>query len=255
MPPDALSGGGKKVERMKRAILAAIMAAVIIIGGAGCMKDLNTNKIPDISTEKKPGVDVIALEYMEQKYGEEFVYASAWGAKYTGTYSMMTTCASLKDERVLVQAENYKSEDCVIKDNYIAVKYKQETVAFLRDCAEAAFASAEIHYDVREASLSPELSVDATLEDFLSGGGVPLVVMVEVRESDYQSEEQIEKVSKLIAESGAEFHLTIAVVKDELYGTFDRTSLNAHISAKKCVRCANTSNVDGEMQISWFQEG
>ena len=140
---------------MKRILLSAIMIATILIVCTGC--DIFDN-------EPKVNVNELALEYMEQKYGEKFEYSAPVGASYTGTRSFLATCESFGDKKILVQIENYKDrENRVIRDNYIAVKYEDKVREFFKQISDEEFGASEIFYNASGRVLSSELSSSASL--------------------------------------------------------------------------------------------
>jgi len=113
---------------MKRIIIVAILCAALLLGGSGCIQNGTTQNI-----------NVVALAYMEKKYRENFEYAFPYGDSMTGTHQLLVTCASFPEQNILVRIENYRREDKVFLDNYVAVKYREETIGFLQDCANQVF--------------------------------------------------------------------------------------------------------------------
>jgi len=227
---------------MKKIFVPAILFALLLLGGCGQMK----------KDENKQSITESALEYMEKKYGEEFEYVAPWGNSLSGTHELLVSCASQPNQDILVQIENYKQNDKIYMDNFIAVKYRNATIDFIQDCAVSEFESATVFYEVSESVLSPDLSSDATFNDFLENTQEPFVIMIEIKESDFSSEEQARKVAELIAEQVKQYYFTIVVVDDSVYGTFDRDSLNKHVSSDKFIHCAKITNIDDSIQVKWL---
>lgn len=202
--------------------------------------------------KKEQNVNSAALEYMEQKYGEKFEYAGPWGDSLSGTHELFVKCASLPEQKILVQVENYKQADKVFRDNYLAVKYQPETMEFIDDCAIKVFGQATIFYDVADDGLSPDLPANALFEEFLADAGVPLVIMVEAKTSNFSVDEQAEDLAKLIAANGTSFYLSVVIVDDSAYGTYDRKALNEQIALRQFVRCAKITSIGGIIQTEWL---
>ena len=94
--------------------------------------------------------------------------------------------------------------------------------------------------------------LQATLAEFLADTRVPLIVMVAVKTSDFSSEDQALQIAERIAESGAHFILTIVVVEDSEYGSYNRTTLNKLIAHKNYIHCAQITHVSDTIETLWF---
>ncbi|MDE5590689.1 MAG: hypothetical protein K2J60_16375 [Acetatifactor sp.] len=145
---------------MKHIFTVMILFVVLSLGGTGC-------------TQKEPrqNSNDAALQYMEQKYGEKFEYVAPWGDSMTGNHELLVSCESLTGKDILVKISNYKSENRVFQDNYLAVKYCEETVGFLSQCANEVFGDSKIDYNVAKHALSPELPADASFEEYFADEG------------------------------------------------------------------------------------
>lgn len=231
---------------VKRSLIPVILVAAFLLGGAGCM---NNN-----SLQNNRQINDVALAYMEQKYGEKFEYAAPWGDSMSGIREFLARCDSLQDQDILVQIENYRQDDKIFRDNYLAVKYRESTIAFFRDCAEKIFGEATIFYEVSKDGLSTDLLATATLDDFLADTRVPLVIMAEIKRSNFESRERAEEAAKLIATCGANFYLTIAVVEDDDYGTYNRDTLNEQIASDRLVECASIIKRGDIIETVWSEK-
>ncbi len=203
----------------------------------------------------EPSAAQLALTYMEQKYGEPFTYVSPWGNTLTGTYQCIASCASLPDAQVVVQVENVRTpEQRVFCDNFPAVKYGRQTVDFLQSCADETFGRARVHYEVAAEALSPDLPGDVSFEDYLADTRVPLVVMVEVSAGDFAGRDQAQQLAEKIAAAGPHFFLTVAVVPDDTYGSYDRKGLNRAIATGAVLQCGSLSVLDDGLTVEWTGE-
>jgi len=201
---------------------------------------------------KRQNINDAALEYMEEKYGEKFEYSAPYGNSMTGTHQLLVKCASFPDQKILVRIENYKSEDKVFLDNYIAVKYYKYTVDFLSECANKVFGEANVFYDVANEVPSPELTKNATFDEYLADKQVPLIILVEVKSSGFISEEQANKLAELITAKGPHFFLSLVYVDDGEYGTFNRMTLDKQVALRKFVHCAIIARLDENTEIKWL---
>ena len=235
----------------RRLILSAIIVAALMIGGFGCM-GINLFGSND-TKEPKLSVNKVALLHMEEKYGEPFEFVRVWGDSMSGTRQFMAKCDSLPGEEILVQIENYRDENKIYRDNYLAVKYREETIAFIRDCAMKEFDDVNIYYEAAPDGQSPELTAATSFEGFMSDTRVPINIMLEVKDRSFSSKAQAEKVAGLIAESVACYYLTIAVVENSLFGTFDNDALEDELVFGRFVYCAKITRLDGNIKVKWLE--
>ena len=227
---------------MKKVLFLFCLLFALLLGGCDNMGDKNKS------------INTLALEYMEKKYAEPFEYAAPTGDSLTGTRAMLVRCQSLP-EAVYVEIENYlKADERVFRDNYIAVKYKQETIDFLLNCAVSEFGGANVFYDVKGSALSDSLPSDAGFSEFLSGSGVPLAATIEVKDDGGSYKELTEKMANRIAETGASFRIILAVVAPDEFGIYNEDELGDKVVMRQTVDSARLINVDGNLQITWSRE-
>ena len=205
-----LCGEGEICERsyiVKRILLLAILFAIIMIGGTGCMFD----------NKPKQDVNELALEYLEQKYGEKFEYYAPAGSSYTGTRTFLATCESLGDKTVVVQIVNYKSEDRQFKDNYLELKYADRLYDYFCQIIGKQFDEFKLFYYPMGMSLTADLPADAPFEDYLKDPSNNISnVMVVAKKSDYKDKTQLSQILETIAsECAAEKLLVTVLVLDD----------------------------------------
>ena len=201
-------------------------------------------------------INDVALAYMEQKYGERFEYVAPWGNSMSGTREFLAKCDSLPRQEVLVQIENYRNEDKIFRDNYLAVKYREDTIDFILNCANQVFGETTVFYDVAKMALSPELPVNATFDDYFADPRGFVSVSIEVKSSDFVSKEQAQKVIDPIATACKADYLgiIIVIVEDDKYGTFDIDSLGEHVVSRQFVQCVRLTRQNGSTFTEWLGE-
>lgn len=228
---------------MKRFLVITI-ALIIIIGGTGCMFKYPAENINDL-----------AIEYMENKYGEKFEYFAPYGDSITGTHQLLVTCDSYPEQGILVRIENYrKKEERVFRDNYLAVKYKGDTTEFIKRCAEEVFTEANIYYDVSNQVLSADLPANASFEEYVSDASLLLQMVIEVESGHYSSERQIDTLAELVSASVSRFNIPVIVVEDEEFGQFSKKELGKKIAYGHYARCAEITKLSDEIIIRWLEE-
>lgn len=227
---------------MKRILLSAILIAAILIGVTGCMFD----------NESEQSVSELALEYLEQKYGEKFEYSAPAGSSYTGTITFLATCESFGNNRVLVQIENYKdAENRIVKDNYIAVKYKDNLREFFEQSADEEFGSSKIFCSSTARTLSPELSSNASYEDYLKCKDGLISTVIGLPESGYKDAEQFKRLSDKISNTLLcdEISILFIVVDDDTFESADEDELRNISLTKSGVAHARIDRYNGETKM------
>ena len=202
---------------MAKKIILAVIVAAMILGGTGCMfKNLEANT---------PSVNQLALGYLEEKYGEPFTYTAPWGSSYSGTRAFLVTCESLPGMSVLVQVENFKSENPVYSDNFLAVKFEAETREFFREEAEAVFGRVNVFYEASKFSLTGVGETGLTFEAFQARENNEIDVLVEVKAPITAS--QLQTLAESITPFRGNVTVTVIAVDDAAFGTLTRKELNA----------------------------
>ena len=232
---------------VKKIRISAILLAVILLGGSGCMNDFGTQA-------QSTNYNNAALEYMEKKYGEKFEFVSLSTSGFSSTYRILVSCSSLPDRKIYVQIENYTQKDRTFGDNFLAVKYETDTINFLRDCAASEYSEAIIFYKSCNDALSSDLPVDASFVGFLSDPQASISASIEVKAGSYTSYAQAEKVANLIAANGTQFWLTLVFVEDEKFGSYTEDELIDLVIFENYVHCAQITNLDDGIQVDWLRE-
>jgi len=111
-----------------------------------------------------------------------------------------------------------------------------------------------VFYDVTMEALSPDLSVNATLDEYLTDTSVPLHIMVEVKASSFTSKDQAQQFSELIAVYGSSYYLSIVFVNDSEYGATDSKALEQQMATENYTHYANVTRLSGEIKVRWLEE-
>lgn len=219
---------------------------------------METNNNPNSNNNSQGGngqnINDSAIAYMENKYGEKFEYAGAWGNSMSTTHELLVTCGSFPGQQILVQIENYRDDNKVFLDNYLAVKYKDETFAFFKNCASRTFGDAKVFYDVVMNGLSAQLPASASFNEYIADTRVLLPVMVGVKKSSFSTKENAESVGNLAAEKGTNFILSIVFVDDEEYETINESALGDAVVFGKYKNVQLTNQGGNDLQVEWREE-
>ena len=232
---------------MKHIILSVIMIAAIMITITGC------------SNPFKPsgeGVNEMALEYLEEKYGEKFEYAAPTGASYTGTRSFLAKCESFGENRVLVEIENFKDEENrVIRDNYLAVKYEDEMSDYLSDLANEQFGECKVWHGNNHTS-SADLPANASFDEFLKDPNNQLYGWIVVKKSDYNDRSQLTEILETItSECAAEdISMSVVVLDDLKYAECNSEKARDYSIRNDCAAKGEILRGEGSTSIDYYDE-
>lgn len=194
-----------------------------------------------------------ALQYMEQKYGEKFEYVQPWGNSMSGDHELIVTCESLAGRHILVKINNYKDENRVFQDNYLAVKYYEETVNFLKQCANEVFGDSRVYYKPARKALSAGLSADASFEEYFADEAGFTSAYIVVKASSFTAKEQAANVMDPILSAHGGWYLSIklVVVDDAEYESLDEGTLKDIIAASQYVHCAIQTKENDDVWLEW----
>lgn len=205
---------------------------------------------------KEVNINDMALEYMEEKYGEKFEYVCPWGNSMSGNHELMVRCDSLGEQNILVKIENFRSAQRVFKDNYLAVKYKEETINFSKGCADRVFGSSRVFYRVEELARSEELNADADFEEFFASEEGSICITIAVKNSSFISNEQImDVIDPIKIACGAEYlGIIVIIVDDDELMLLDQDSIGDKIVSRQFMHCERWTRENGVETVEWLEE-
>ena len=228
----------------KKIFFAVILLTAVIVGGTGCMR---TKQI--ITNEPKSNANELALAYMEEKYGESFTFLAPWGNSMSGNREILVTCESLPEEQILVQVENYKTDEAIYRDNYLAVKYQDEVIDFFKTTAAEFFGDINVFYTPSKQCVSADLPEDAAFTAFYADASTIIPVMLEISASRFSDASAIESYLNTISDTQGEISVSFVIVEDEVFGSLDRKGLSDLITMKNAVYSAYGAIVNGAVQM------
>lgn len=244
---------------MKRILIVMILFGAFSLGGINCstINDvLSLGKTAFAQKEPRQNSNDSALEYMEQKYGEKFEYVAPWGDSMTGNHELIVSCESLAGKDIIVKISNYRSENRVYQDNYVAVKYCEEFVEFLSQCANEVFGDSKVDYRVAKRALSPELPADASFEEYLADEKGSISACIAVKASSFTEKEQVENVTEpILSACGAGYiGILVVVVDDAEYESLDVETLGHKAVMRQYVHCARLTKEGSDVELEWLEE-
>lgn len=180
--------------KMVKRVLLLILSTDILTGMCGCI-GFNRQSYSDVM-----------VEYLNEKYDDdEFEYLSPFGGGAGASYKQII-CSSEKypDEEVSVLFDIDEDGNKIIKDNYLAIKYKEQVIELLDKILTECFETDHLlFYDVNMYSFTDNSTQDTTFEEFISTAS-SYITFTAVINSEYEVDrDYVERiVQKKFVENG-----------------------------------------------------
>lgn len=143
----------------------------------------------------------LMLDYMKNKYGEDFVDEEAWAGQIGKAYTMRRMHSiSCPEESVLVRTMG--EEEVVFQDNYLACLLREEIEERLRVPAEEAFGECKVFYRIPELVFPPDFPADMEVDAFLRHPLSMVRIYVYARNSHSDRQGQLDAFLKALAGEG-----------------------------------------------------
>lgn len=164
--------------------------------------------------------NVAAQKYLEQRYGGTFTYSAPWGSFYAGkgTAQMLFTSSELNAE-VYVEARQEDGE-YTFRDNYLAVKYRQQMEDAIQAVADDCFGSVKVFYEVYIQPLNQELGPDTDFQEYSAHVNSSGVGTVAVSSAVFR-EDEVETFVGRLSNAGLGAHLRLVVIDESQYEELD----------------------------------
>lgn len=229
-------------------LINTLLIILSIMSLSGCSPYPNKSK-------DEPNITEQALSYMENKYGETFEYAAPWGNSMSGDHSMLVACDSFPDKCVLVGVIDYKTEDKEFRDNYIALKYEDETRRFLESNTSTIFEDYRVYYDTMRQTLSTDISADASFDEYLNDKECRIATYIVTNKSGFNTKEEVENMVNGILDKfgGRYLSVIVVVLSDEKYEVcIDRENVADAIVERKFEYCYRLTYEDDTTTNEWL---
>lgn len=185
---------------MKRGLLFAVL--LLLVGFIGGMVMSNTDE-----TEQM-------LAYMEEKYGEKFIYLGPYGGQVGKPYSMIE--AESKDrpgQKVLIRIRREDGRD-YFEDNYLAFLLQEELQYTVGEAAQQAYGECKVFYKIPDLVFPEAFRPDMTKEEFLTQTIIPVQFYIYPREAK-EEEKRLNHFRSLILEKGYRLRGTVSYPKSQ----------------------------------------
>jgi len=173
--------------------------------------------------EKQQNVNDAALAYMEQKYGEKFEYVGSWGVSYAnrGMQQHLVKSEVFPDD---ILVDSIKSENgYAFKDNYLAVKYKQQMTETIKSSADDAFDDTKVFYRVPTHTLS--LPTDTSFEQYSTDDDTAVSVAIAVPFSRFDKP-LLGNFIKIFCEKDIGITISFVALEEDVYYSLSDTQID-----------------------------
>ena len=124
-----------KHKRIAKIISLFVLMTIIMMGVCGCMQ------------QQKLSIDD-CLKYMKTKYGEDFTYLEPYDdfQPTARTLKIYVQSERYPDSKIMVIEEKDKDGNRLFHDNFVAIKYEQDTRELLTDVAVQVYGECRVIY-------------------------------------------------------------------------------------------------------------
>lgn len=212
------------MRKFRRGWMLLALTVVLVLGGCGCM---------GLFQKKMESAVQVALNYMAQRYGQEFVYAGPFGGGYNGSAPktfLVQTADGENIRQILVEVQQV-GDQYQVRDNYLAIKYEPQTQAALQQIADSVFGTTTVYYTAATAVLSRQLPANATFEQYLSATGSDIIATIVVPESQYR-QELLDLLEDALSSAGFQGLFRLAVLSQTQYDSSTEESVRTIVGTE-----------------------
>lgn len=199
-------------------------------------------------------INDLALDYMKNKYGEEFEYFSPYGDSTTGSHQLLVKNDNYPNQNILVKIDNYKKKEKEYYDNYLAVKYRIDVKDWLKEKASSIYGDANVFMEVCISPLSSSLSPDASFETYFSDSTAEIHPIIEIKESAYETAEKLNALADMIRDNSGCYYVSVVFVADNEYGLSDYNDMKDRMGSGDYIHCAKITGDESDYKIRWLKE-
>jgi len=152
---------------MKRVVIIALISTMMI-GLSGCMFIQNGNSIYKQM-----------VEYMEEKYGEEFTFIEATGTnKIKGSSQREATVSTERfpREQISVMADKDEDGNYYFRDNYVSFLLRDEIEKLLTEIAAPIYKDCKVIFDANTPVYPEETGKEITMDEYIKWGSLNIYI-------------------------------------------------------------------------------
>jgi hypothetical protein len=209
---------------MKKAIII-VLSITIMLGASGCMNVLDKKSVYDEMTG-----------YMENKYGEKFIFIEPEGANIVRGSSERSgyfSSGKFPDvKRILVKGDKDDDGKYHFKDNYTAYLLSDEISDWASEKAKPIYGNCKVFFDNQTESVLPEnFGKDTTLKEYIDSEWLEIFIFLDSIADVTKKDENIEKLRNVLMEN--KVHADVIVWyfnSDEDFAAIDKNNCRLYIN-------------------------
>lgn len=205
-------------HRFTAGLLCLSVFAILFLSGCSIFPHKNTTQA--------------ALDYLEQRYGQEFVYSGPWGASYANPSVKQILVRPVGEEADVLVCITSEGAGYSFQDNYLAVKYAEKMRERLQAMADESFEKAIVFYTVAYTTLSEDLPADASFEMYCEDERAGILGTVAIADSGFAAE-QIHAFGKAVQMAGIHGLFRMAVLEEQLLAQLDLEAVDNALGGKE----------------------
>jgi len=193
---------------MKKRFFGFAILFIILLLGGGCMFN------------RQPSMREAAQLHLEERYGGRFEFLMPWGAGPLSrdTTPMLFTRYSETEDVLIVGRRT--DDGFEFRDNYLAVKFRDEMTALIRDIANEVFGESIVIYNAELQTLSPDLPGNATFEEYSRDRWSNIFARI-VLTDELFDESLVDKFAEKFQETGIIAWISFWLIDEDLFKSVD----------------------------------
>lgn len=186
----------------------------------------------------------LAVSYLNNRYHDDFSSFTVLDVDDYGEACVSAKSRFLNGEVVHVKfnINDFVSER-LFYDDYLLLKYRDETVHYLDSLLKHEFSDYIIHYDPTNVFVWSAVPENASFARVFYEGDFEFSFIVEVRDSDILCEEKLNKFFGYLNSLGVDNDIYFVSMDDSLYGHMSENELRYDIATGSYLHCFHNVKV------------
>ncbi len=191
---------------MKKVVLVIfLMLSVMMMGG--CM-----------FYYKKVSIKDQMMEYMSNKYEEEFKFIETTGGQLGDTQvNIYVSSESYPDYKVLVTGIKEGKNHYRYSDNYVQYLLKNQIDEIMSEIVSSIYKDCKVYYVPKETTLPEELDENTTVEEFFYKEGIFIKIFPTVKSDISRKDSDVETLRQSFKEKGIKANMTICYFFNDMF--------------------------------------
>lgn len=167
------------------------------------------------------------VEYMEEKYGEEFTFIEATGTnKIKGSSQREATVSTERfpREQISVMADKDEDGNYYFRDNYVSFLLRDEIEKLLTEIAAPIYKDCKVIFDANTPVYPEETGKEITMDEYIKWGSLNIYICLGPGADVEKKDEDIEKLRLKLKEKGVSCSILLWYFKDDKLGGIDHSN-------------------------------